>query len=109
MGVADVFHRLRLIESYGTGIRRIFNLYAACSEQPQIEVTPNTFKIVLPNMNAIPAAAPENIVTATPQMQKVLDYIKTNGQITEKEISNLLGLKIFSPQPKKVKTPTISQ
>ena len=91
--LVEVFHRLRLIESYGTGIRRIFNLYAACSEQPQIEVTPNTFKIVLPNMNAIPAAVPENIVTATPQMQKVLDYIKTNGQITEKEISNLLGLK----------------
>ena len=26
-------------------------------------------------------------------MQKVLDYIKTAGQITEKEISQLLGLK----------------
>ena len=41
--LAEVFHRLRLIESYGTGIRRIFNLYAKCTEQPQIEVTSNTF------------------------------------------------------------------
>ena len=91
--LAEVFHRLRLIESYGTGIRRIFNLYTACSEQPQIEVTANTFKIVLPNMNAVPAAEPDNNAAVTPQMQKGLDFIKANGQITEKEISDLLGLK----------------
>ncbi len=91
--LAEVFHRLRLIESYGTGIRRIFNLYATCSEQPQIEVTSNTFKIVLPNMNAVLAAETENTAAVTKQMQKVLDYIKKNGQITEKEISDLLGLK----------------
>ena len=87
-----MFHRLRLIESYGTGIRRIFNLYADCSEQPQIEVTSNTFKIVLPNMNVVSAAESENIPKVTPQMKKVLDYIKTNGQISEKEIGDLLGL-----------------
>jgi len=91
--LAEVFHRLRLIESYGTGIRRIFNLYATCSEQPQIEVTSNTFKIVLPNMNAVPATEPEKTAAVTPQMKKVLDYIKANGQITENEISDLLGLK----------------
>ena len=91
--LAEVFHRLRLIESYGTGIRRIFNLYADCSEQPQIEVTSNTFKIVLPNMNAVPTAEPERVSAVTPQMQKVLDFIMANGQVTEKEISALLGLK----------------
>ena len=91
--LAEVFHRLRLIESYGTGIRRIFNLYATCSEQPQIEVTSNTFKIILPNMNAVLTAKLENTAAVTKQMQKVLDYIKKNGQITEKEISDMLGLK----------------
>lgn len=91
--LAEVFHRLRLIESYGTGIRRIFNLYADCPEQPEIEVTPNTFKIVLPNMNAVSDVEPNAASTVTPQMQKVLDYIKTNGQITDKGISDLLDLK----------------
>ena len=47
----------------------------------------------MPNMNAAPAAEPENTAAVTPQMQKVLDYIEANGQITEKEISDLLGLK----------------
>jgi ATP-dependent DNA helicase RecG len=91
--LVEVFHRLRLIESYGTGIRRIFNLYADCPEQPRIEVTSNTFKIVLPNMNAVSVTEPHNISAVTPQMQKVLDYIDEHGQITEKEISDLLGLK----------------
>jgi ATP-dependent DNA helicase RecG len=91
--LAEVFHRLRLIESYGTGIRRIFNLYADCPEQPKIEVTTNTFKMILPNMNAVTAAEPENASVVTPQMQAVLDHIRENGKITEKEISDLLGLK----------------
>lgn len=87
--LAEVFHRLRLIESYGTGIRRIFTLYSACPEQPRIEVTSNTFKIILPNMNTVSATESE----VPSQMQKVLNYIRANGRITEKEISGLLGLK----------------
>lgn len=89
--LADIFHRLHLIESYGTGIRRIYNLYASCFEKPRIEVTPNTFKIVLPNMNRMSANESKTVVTA--QMQKILDYIEKNGQITELEIQELLGLK----------------
>ena len=91
--LAEVFHRLRLIESYGTGIRRIFNLYADCPEQPQIEVTPNTFKIVLPNMNAVAAAVPKQASPVTAQMQKVLDYISAHGHITDEEVQSLLGIK----------------
>lgn len=51
--LANVYHRLHLIESYGTGIRKIYNLYKNYNEQPAIEVTPNTFKIILPNMNSL--------------------------------------------------------
>ena len=91
--LAEVFHRLRLIESYGTGIRRIYNLYAKCSQQPRIEVTPNTFKIILPNMNAIAESIHEPAAELTSQMQRVLDYIKANGQITDKEIGEQFGIK----------------
>ena len=91
--LAEVFHRLKLIESYGTGIRRIFNLYDGCAKQPQIDVTPNTFKIILPNMNTARADEPKKAATVTPQIQKVLEYIQANGQITDKEIGDLLNLK----------------
>jgi ATP-dependent DNA helicase RecG len=49
--LADIFHRLNFIEAYGTGIRRIFALYKDCPILPAIDVTPNSFKITLPNIN----------------------------------------------------------
>lgn len=91
--LAEVFHRLRFIESYGTGIRRIYKLYENCPVQPVIEATSNAFKIILPNMNSVAVDESDKSMAVTPQMQKVLSYIKANGQITDKEISDILGLK----------------
>ncbi len=88
--LAEIFHRLHLIESYGTGIRRIFKLYEDCRSKPVIEVTPNAFKIVLPNMNAARENAPSKM---TEQMKKVMDHIAENGKISEAEVRALLGIK----------------
>ena len=90
--LAEVFHRLRLIESYGTGIRRIFKLYEKCAVQPYIEAIPNAFKIVLPNMNeASPLPPDESVITD--QMRRVIDYIADNGQATDTELEELLDVK----------------
>lgn len=90
--LAEVFHRLHLIESYGTGIRRIYKLYENCAAQPHIEVTANTFKIVLPNMNENQSAA-KHKPEISERMKTVLGFISKNGAITDSEISNLLNLK----------------
>lgn len=98
--LAEVFHRLHLIESYGTGIRRIFRLYEKCALKPSIETTPNAFKIVLPNMNSDDALnedssskSDERISTVTPQMNKVLDYLAEHGEMNEDDLQSLLGVK----------------
>lgn len=91
--LAEMFHRLRLIESYGTGIRRIYKLYENCPVQPVIEATTNAFKMVLPNMNAVSSSVPKQASPVTAQMQKVLDYIFEHGQITDEEVQSLLGIK----------------
>ncbi|MBR3767713.1 MAG: putative DNA binding domain-containing protein [Clostridia bacterium] len=93
--LAEVFHRLRLIESYGTGIRKIYNLYKNCAIQPKIEITPNTFKITLPNMNQSEEKTSSNRSERklTPKKQKILDFIKQNGTITVREIEELLSVK----------------
>lgn len=89
--LAEVFHRLKLIEAYGTGIRRIYKLYENCSVQPRIEVTQNTFKMILPNMNVAGFALKDTYLS--PQKEQILDLISRNGQITEAEIMDLLGVK----------------
>ena len=98
--LAEVFHRLRLIESFGTGIRRIFKLYENCPAQPSIEVTANAFKIVLPNMNvgdAIAEVVPETVkekpAVITPQMKTVMDYLAEYGEMTDEDLQELLNIK----------------
>lgn len=98
--LAEIFYRLRLIESYGTGIRKIYALYKDCNAQPRIEVTPNTFKLVLPNMNAN-VAAPENTpeitpkmpAVITPQMETVIDYLTEYKEMTDEDLQELLNIK----------------
>lgn len=98
--LAEIFHRLRLIESYGTGIRKIYALYKNCSAQPRIEVTPNTFKLVLPNMNANTNYTENETqviekpsVTITKQMQTVIDYLTEYGEMTDEDLQELLTIK----------------
>lgn len=92
--LVEVFHRLKLIESYGTGIRRIYSFYKDCVTKPVIEVTSNTFKIVLPNMNVVSEnKTTKSAVALSPQMEKILRFIESNGQITDEEVRNLLDVK----------------
>ncbi|MCC8060480.1 MAG: putative DNA binding domain-containing protein [Clostridiales bacterium] len=98
--LAEIFHRLRLIESYGTGIRKIYARYKDCTKQPRIEVTPNTFKLVLPNMNAngvitenIQEATETPRVLITPQMKTVIDYLTEYGEMTDEDMQELLNIK----------------
>ena len=84
-----------MIESYGTGIRKIFALYADCTAQPRIEVTQHTFKMILPNKNAVPDrdVKEEPTTALTLQMKTILRYINERGYITDAAIEELLGLK----------------
>ena len=98
--LAEVFHRLRLIESYGTGIRRIFKLYENCPVQPTIEATTNAFRIVLPNMNVADtvnedaSVEDEKAVAAiTPQMKAILDYLSDYDEMTDEDLQELLNVK----------------
>ena len=90
--LAEVFHRLRLIESYGTGIRRIFTLYRDCEKKPEIIVTPNTFKLILPNRNYYSTDKSEE-KALNDQQRTILQYIERNGAITEDTVQKLLGVK----------------
>lgn len=98
--LAEVFHRLRLIESYGTGIRRIFKLYENCHVQPSIEATTNAFRIVLPNMNATdtanedtPATTGKSTAAITPQVKTVMDYLAKYDEMTDEDLQELLNIK----------------
>jgi len=90
--LAEIFHRLDFIESYGTGIRRIFSFYSKCHEKPGIAVTPNSFKITLPNMNATNELL-ASVPLITSQMRRMLDRISNSPEISDEELQQALGIK----------------
>ena len=90
--LANVFYRLRLIEAYGTGIRKIMTAYEKSDRKPTIETTANAFKITLPNINA---AHEKSRGTETAELSReeilILDYAKQNGYLTRSDVEQLLG------------------
>ena len=99
--LADIFHRLNFIESYGTGLRRIFALYKDCYNRPQIIITPHTFKLILPNINhqnshqqfSMVAEKSAHYYYPNAQQQKVIDYLRENQTISEEQLQELLDIK----------------
>ena len=103
--LANVFYRLHLIEAYGTGISKIIGAYAGEEEKPVIETTRNTFKIILPNINAMrekvrisePEAKEENPETnkedtqeLSSEEEQVLEYAGKHEDFTKNDVVSLL-------------------
>ena len=49
--LASVFYRMRLVESYGTGIDKIRRFYAGCKSQPVFQAAEGAFLVKLYNKN----------------------------------------------------------
>ncbi|MGL4819013.1 MAG: RNA-binding domain-containing protein, partial [Bacilli bacterium] len=82
--LASCFYRLKLIESYGTGIGRIQECYRNMRRQPEFKVSPNAFLVLLYN-----TLATERL--ESPE-EKTIGHIRQHGQASRKEIEELLGL-----------------
>ena len=85
--LAAIFYRLQFIEAYGTGILKIFEAYKTSLVQPKIEVTPNVFKMILPNLNG----APKTDVRLTSE-ENLMQYVNENGSISRKQAEQFLGV-----------------
>ena len=89
--VANVFYRLRYIESYGTGLRRILQYYENFEVKPEIKATNGAFMLTLPNMNYTRPLQVKR--QQKPQHEAVLNYLQENPFITNEIIQALLSVK----------------
>lgn len=92
--LANVFYRLELIEAYGTGILKIMGAYAGTGKEPEIEVSDNAFKIILPNLNVY--AEQEKTEIAPPknsaEEDTVIALAKAQETFTRKDVERALGI-----------------
>ena len=87
--LADIFYRLTLIEAYGTGLRKIQNAYKDDSRKPELLVSPNAFKIILPNRN-VNAPEEKNIFKQGTDEDIIMQYAKNHESFNRPEIDELL-------------------
>lgn len=82
--LAACFYRLKLIESYGTGIQRVKESYKGFSFNPEFNISEHAFVVALPNTSY------KNDVKANEE--KALEIIKIRGKVARKELEKELGL-----------------
>lgn len=94
--LAALFYRMRLIESYGTGIGKIKRGYHGKANQPIFETATGAFRVTLPNCNegiAVTGETPTQETRRTSlekQNTLIMEYACENGRITRQEAEQLL-------------------
>ena len=117
--LAELCLRLKLIESYGTGIGKIYRAYKDCNRKPELIITSNTFKLILPNRNSeqdksekerkrkstysYPPIFPSydnrlmeqehSYKPLSLQKKMVLSYLEEHESMSEKELQELLQIR----------------
>ena len=90
--IANVFYRLELIESYGTGIQKIMESYAGCGIEPKFAPAPASFVVTLPNRNTAETTASDPGLS---REENILRLMAKQGAVTRKDVEQLLGCSSF--------------
>ena len=89
--LANIFYRLKYVESFGTGIGRIIESYNEYDKKPLLLDTDNAFRVTLYNVNYI-----ENNIKILPsnltQEEKIIEYLRKNKKITRLIVESLLDI-----------------
>lgn len=110
VNLAAIFYRMKLIESYGTGIGKIQNLYHEEYRKPNFDTATGVFRVILPNCNErlrsdgyyngnnqdMVLKNTHILRTQEEQKARILMYAEQVSAFRRKDIENLLDLKTTS-------------
>jgi ATP-dependent DNA helicase RecG len=98
--LAAVFYRLNLVESYGTGVRKIKRLYEGSGYTPEFKTAEGAFTVTMQNRNEMqkmPVASTEEILPETTRKEKAVQinelyqFIQSHGTVTRKNVEDNFG------------------
>lgn len=92
MVLANIFYRLKLVESYGTGIQRILESYQNIG-QPQFLPEASSFVTILPNTHT--GKNVQRVIANESPENRVLKLFSTQTEISRKDVEMLLGCSSF--------------
>ena len=93
--LANIFYRLELVESYGTGIKKIIGSYNNTSYFPGFKATSGAFLLTLPNRNyKYPSVnVEENKNDEFDKSSLIIGLLSDNKILSRKEIQEKLNMK----------------
>lgn len=100
--IAEVFGRMKIIESWGTGIKRMFS---SCREygikEPELLEIGDSFRVNLyrPSYSEVHQSSPKSspkssLKTLNQTQQKIIEMILDNPKVTQKEMAEELNITI---------------
>ena len=90
--LANIFYRLKYVESFGTGIERIIESYNDFNKKPLLLNTENVFKVVLYNVNSEENNEEKNIMLSLTDEEKIIEFLNKNKKINRYVVENLLNV-----------------
>lgn len=94
--LANLFYRLKLIEAYGTGMKKIWEAYQGTGQTPTVKVTAHGFLLILPNSQNLQAEkkAPQRFqaLGEKEKENQVLALAKEQGSVGRQEVEALLRI-----------------
>ena len=98
--IAEVFSRMRIIESWGTGVKRMFS---SCREygikEPELKEIGDSFRVNLyrPSYSEVHQSSPKSSPKSSPMklnatQQKIVNMIADNSKITQTVMAERLGI-----------------
>lgn len=90
--LANIFYRLKYVESFGTGIGRIIESYNEYDKKPLILNTENVFKVILYNINYVKNNSIKILPTNLTQEEQVVEYLRKNNKINRIIVESLLDI-----------------
>lgn len=79
--LVSIFHRLGLVEAYGSGIPRMLELYKNSINVPNIYVAPNSFLVEMPK------------ISLKKEYNIIIEYLRNHECATREQLEKLLGTK----------------
>ena len=89
--LANIFYRLKYLESFGTGIGRIIKSYEKYDLKPLLQESDNAFLVMLPNVNykeVKEKILPSNLT----QQEQILEYLTKYGKISRIIVEEMLNI-----------------
>lgn len=98
--LASVFMRLGLVESYGTGVKKIMDSYTGFVSAPRFQTATGVFKVTLYNENETQdpyygdfvseqrAAYTVNVIPRAVVSDSILELVRKKGTITRKDVED---------------------